>query len=483
MKLTIRLKLFLVFISLLLIFQIFFLIANAYFIDDIFIWGNKRSMLGMYTEFKDQLGKSIDEETLIHEMAFNNGGNIAVIDTDKSVILSTYTRFNSIRLTRILPNISFVISDIMSNAKQDTYFFITSSYVQNQKNLVFIGKLPNNRFFVVEKSMAIVYDNSRIAEKFFIVSGIITLIIGLIAVYFLSASLTRPIIQINEVVQDIANLKFEKKIKVKSKDEIGRLGSSINHISGKLSQVLGELLEANKKLTLDIEHERSMERMRRQFVSSVSHELKTPISMIQGYADGLKFNIAKSPEDVQYYCDVIVDESEKMGQLVKDLLDLSSYESGIFKIKKVDFDISQLIKETVDKYQITFDDKNIELALNLPETCIINADEFRMEQVINNFISNAEKHVNINGNINIRLKEDENSIHLSIFNTGSRIAPSDMDNIWNSFYKVESAKYGASTGTGLGLAIIRAIVELHEGGYGVSNADNGIEFWIEIPKK
>lgn len=483
MKSTIRVKLFLVFISLLLFFQIFFLIANAYFIDDIFIWGNKRSMLAMYTEFKDELSKNVNEEMLIHEMSFDYGGNIAVLDTDKAVIISTYTRFNSGRLTRILPNIEFAISNIMSNAKLDKYFFITPSYMQNQKNLIFIGRLPNNRFFIAEKSMAIVYDNSRIAEKFFIISGIITLFIGLIAVYFLSASLTRPIIQINEVVQDIANLKFDKKIKTKSNDEIGKLGNSINHISGKLSQVLNELTEANNKLKEDIEYERSMEKMRRQFVSSVSHELKTPISMIQGYADGLKFNIAKSPEDVQYYCDVIVDESEKMGQLVKDLLDLSSYESGTFKIKKVNFDFTQLIRETVDRYQITFIDKNIELLLDLPEQCIISADEFRMEQVINNFISNAEKHVNVNGSINIKLQEASNSIRLSVYNTGSRIESSDMENIWNSFYKVESEKYGASIGTGLGLAIIKAIVELHQGSYGVSNVDNGIEFWIEVPKE
>lgn len=479
---SIRFKLFAVFVTLLIIFQLIFLLTNSYFLDDIFVWGNKRIMTKIYSDFKQRTTAETDQEALIHELNNDFDGNIAIIDLELKTITSTYNRFSRIRLQRILPNIQEMLNKAeIRTTDQDVFSFVSPQENVRSKTIVLVGKLPGNKLFIIEKPFGIIYESSLIAERFIIISGLGTLIIGSIIVFFLSGRLAKPISSINKVAMEIANLNFEDKVDIKTNDEIGDLGKSINRISDKLSGTLTELWEANEKLRKDIEKERSMEKMRRRFVSSVSHELKTPISLIQGYADGLKFNIAKSPEDMQYYCNVIIDESEKMSCLIKDLLDLSSYESGTFTITKAHFDFSDLIRDNIEKHRKVISEKNIRLETDISEVCDIYADKLRVEQVISNFLSNAERHVDENGNIKVSLTKHGAAARLSIYNSGSLIAPSEMDNIWTSFYKIDSRESKPNEGTGLGLAIVKAIIELHCGTCGVLNMDDGVEFWIELP--
>lgn len=481
MKRSIRLKLFLIFIGFLLAFQLVLLAVNAYFLDDIFIWGNKRIVTRMYADFKSKLAKGSNPEELIHEMASEFGGNIALLKSDMSVNTSTYSRFSRSRLNRMIPNVAVLGSYFKNNPEKTSVFFIPPYELNTPMIMIFVGTLPEGELLVVEKPLGVIYESSAIAENFIIVSGVGTLIIGFIIVFFLTDRLTKPIVEMDEVAREIAELNFDRRVEVKSEDEVGRLGASINNISDKLNEVLSKLMETNHNLREDIERERMMEKMRRKFVSSVSHELKTPISMIQGYADGLKYNIAKTPEDTQYYCDVIIDESQKMNHLIKDLLDLSSYESGTFTIVKAPFDFSVLILDTVEKYRIALHEKQISLNVEIPEQCIINADKLRVEQIISNFISNAQTHVKTNGLIKVSLEELSDTVCLSVMNSGSNIAEDELENIWTSFYKIQSLKSHANQGTGLGLAIVRAIVELHKGIYGVDNVEDGVRFWIKLP--
>ncbi|MGE5633079.1 MAG: sensor histidine kinase [Caulobacteraceae bacterium] len=478
---SIRVKLFVVFIILLAIFLFIFLMANAYFLDDIFVWGNRSIMQKAYTEFRDKQGKGYDEEELIDRLANEFGGNIVLITKDMKVITSTYSRFNKFRLTRVSSDLVGWINHNMMNVKKGEVFLIWPRGNEQDRLVAFIGRLPNGGYYIAEKSLVGIYDSSRMAERFIIVSGIGTLIIGSIMVFFLSARITKPIIRINDAAKEIANLNFSNRVKISTNDELGILAGSINLIADKLSQSLNELKDSNLKLREDIEQERKLEKMRRKFVSNVSHELKTPISMIQGYADGLKYNIAKNPEDVEYYCDVIIDESEKMSHLIKDLLDLSSYESGTFKITKEPFDIVELTREIAAKYQNVLGSSNKKIEINAPVELMINADRLRIEQIMMNLMSNAVKHVYDEGCIKITVSDLKGKALLSVYNTGSHIDAADIDNIWTSFYKTASGKDKVKDGTGLGLAIVKAITELHGGSYGVENIQDGVNFWVEIP--
>ncbi len=478
---SIRVKLFIILLVLVIAFEAIFLFINSNYLDDIFISSNKKQMYKLYEEFLEKSTTEESVEELISYISQNKGVMLTIIDNGK-VPLSSSFDFGRKKIFRIPRHVQMLINVLEKEKDKDTLFAVSSSDQIQNKAITFIGKLQKDKYLVIEKPLSVVVESSKIAERFTIISGIITLVIGSIIIFFLSGTITKPIIKINDTALAIAKQDFSKKIDYSGDDELGTLADSINLISSELDGALSELKEANSKLREDIEKERKLEKMRRRFVSSVSHELKTPISMIQGYADGLKFNIAKDPDDVNYYCNVIIDESKKMSRLIKDLLDLSSYESGTFTIEKKEFNLSNLVEEVVEKYRNELDKRNINFILEIQENSNIIADKLRIEQVILNFINNAQRHVNDNGNIVVTLKNLDKYIYLSVYNTGDNINKSEIDNIWTSFYKVRSKKSKPNEGTGLGLAIVRAIIELHKGKYGVNNLDDGVEFWVKIPK-
>lgn len=468
MKNSIRYKLFAVFLGLLTIFITIFLISS-FFLDDIFIWENKRIMEDAYEKFDNtSQNRNINEGDLI-ELVESIGGNITILTPELNLKIST---------SRYEDNINFTNIDIIEQIeilKRDEDKKFTSMVTENirgdNKSIFFIGKLKAGGYFIGEKAIKEIQTSTQIARVFLGLASIGTLLIGSVIVYFLSKKLTKPITEITQVAGEISKLNFDKKVNVDSEDEIGLLASSINNISDKLNKVLTELRN-------DIEREKQLEKMRRNFISNVSHELKTPLSMIAGYTEGLKYNIAKEKADKDYYYDVIIDETDKMNLLIEELLELSSYESGNFSIKKENINISDLLNNTIEKYKLKLNERQVKLHLKIKENVYINADKLRIEQVITNFLDNMIKYVEQNGNIKIELEESENNIKLLLYNSGEKIEESEIKNIWESFYKAEKSKKG----TGLGLSIIRAIIELHGGSYGVENKDYGVEFFVTLPK-
>lgn len=479
MKNSIRYKLFGVFLVIITLFIVIFLISS-FFLDDIFIFENKRIMKNAYNRFDTTLqNRNITENDLI-ELVETIGGNITILSSNLNLQITT-SRYeeNDLSNIDILEQIEY-----LRLKKGKNFTSVVSENINNDdKSIFFIGELASGGFFIGQKAIKEIEKSAQIARLFLVIASIGTLLIGTAIVYFLSQKLTKPIMEINNVAGEISKLNFNEKVEVKSDDEIGRLGTSINHISNKLNTVLTELTLANSKLREDIEKEKELEKMRRKFVSNVSHELKTPISMIAGYIEGLKYNIAKTKEDKEYYYDVIIDETDKMNNLINDLLTLSSYESGNFSINKENIDISHLLKNIIDKYKRNIEEKNLNLIIDIPEGLNINADSLRVEQVITNFMNNALKYGEEGGDIKITLEDLEDKIKLSFYNSGDKIDEKELENIWTSFYKADSDKKHINSGTGLGLAIVRAIVELHGGDYGAINKKDGVEFFVALPKQ
>jgi signal transduction histidine kinase len=309
---------------------------------------------------------------------------------------------------------------------------------------------------------------------------LLTFIVGSIVIYFFAKKLIRPILKLNDLAQRMAKLDFSQKYQVESTDEVGQLGDSINSLSTQLHTAISELTEANQKLLEDIEQERRIDGMRREFISSVSHELKTPISLIQGYAEGLKENVNEDEENKNFYCDVIADEAGKMGKLVGELLDLSQIEAGIFKLDKSNFEISRLVAKVMEKYKPIFLEKKINCTLVEEPGLIVFADRFRTEQIIVNYLNNAINHVDDQKSITISIQSFQNKARVSVYNSGRSISPELLDKIWESFYKVDKARTRTYGGTGLGLSIVRAIQEIDNNRYGMLNRDGGVEFWFEL---
>ena len=238
---------------------------------------------------------------------------------------------------------------------------------------------------------------------------------------------------------------------------------------------IAELKSANESLREDIKRKEEIDEMRKSFIANVSHELKTPIALIQGYAEGLNEGMCEDKDSRKYYTDVIIDEANRMNSMVKQLLSLSVLESGNMELQKETFDIYEMVAGLVESTKILAADKNIEFKLEGRSGILINADEFKLEEVVTNYISNAIKHVSDNGKIVIRLIPDKDRVKLEVYNSGSAIPKEDIDHIWDKFYKVDKAHSRDYGGTGIGLAIL----EIHDMPYGVENVDDGVMFWFE----
>jgi len=340
--------------------------------------------------------------------------------------------------------------------------------------------LHNKDVLIIQLPLAAVSESASYASKFMAFTGILSILAGCLWAFVFAKKFTIPLLELSSVAQSISRLDFSRKCSIRSEDEVGKLGESLNNLSEQLNRAISELNQTNQRLIEDVEKERSLDKLRRNFISSVSHELRTPISLILGYAEGLKENVAQDITNKEYYCSVIIDEAEKMTKLVKDLLNLSQIESGYFHLERTDFDISLLLDDILHKYQTALTERNITLEIHKSSSAIVNGDVLRIEQIIVNLLNNAIDHAEIPNIIRINITNANNKLRVGVYNTGKPIPADSLKNVWLSFYKVDTARTRSMGGYGLGLSIVRAIQELHGNSYGVENVDLGVLFWFDI---
>ena len=280
--------------------------------------------------------------------------------------------------------------------------------------------------------------------------------------------------------QEMANLNFEAKYTRGGEDEIGILGRNFNRMSAQLEKTVSELKSANNQLQKDIEQKEKIEDMRNEFLGNVSHELKTPIALIQGYAEGLKEGISDDPESREFYCDVIMDEAGKMNMMVKNLLTLNQLEFGNDEVQFERFDIVKLVKGVIASCEILVQQAEAEVDFIADDSLYVWADEFKTEQVVRNYLTNAIHHVENEKRIEVRVVPEDGKARVSVFNSGKPIPEEDIPKLWDKFYKVDKAHTREYGGNGIGLSIVKAIMESFHQKYGVKNFENGVEFWFEL---
>ena len=269
----------------------------------------------------------------------------------------------------------------------------------------------------------------------------------------------------------------------KIEDEIGTLGNNFNIMSERLEKTVSELKRANNELMKDIEKKEKMEDMRNEFLGNVSHELKTPIALIQGYAEGLKEGVSDDPESREFYCDVIMDEASKMNLMVKNLLTLNQLEFGNDEVIFERFDVSKLIQGVIQSCEILIQQADAKIDFIGESPVYVWADEFKTEQVIRNYLTNAIHHVDNERRIEVRVLSKDDIVRVTVFNSGHPIPQEDLAKLWDKFYKVDKAHTREYGGNGIGLSIVKAIMESFHQKYGVRNFDNGVEFWFELDGK
>ena len=348
------------------------------------------------------------------------------------------------------------------------------------------GTLDNGYSIILRTPIQGIKDNVNISTTLIKYVGGAILIVGIISAFVVSTYITRPIKQLSDIAERMSEMDFDARYEGSDKGEIGLLGKSMNNMSEKLEHNIAELKKANLELKKDIDKKEKLEIMRTDFLSNVSHELKTPIALIQGYAEGLKEGITDDPESMGFYCDVIMDEANKMNTMVKRLLTLNQIEFGNDEPDMERFNINELIASVVDANAIRAGQKNMSIVFdNRNEQNFVWADEYKTEEVLTNYISNALNHCDGKQAIEVRTSKSEDgaTLTVTVYNSGRNIAEEDLERIWEKFYKTDKARTREYGGNGIGLSIVKAIMESMWQEYGVRNVSDGVEFWFTLDCK
>lgn len=486
---SVRVRLFFTLCIVILFLVLCLITINSLVLENFYMYSKTKTIKEVYYKIDQYYAKPSLEynlESELKKIAYKNNFDI-LIKTDTNLILfSTDKDFldnlsRITEMTKVQENLS-KINVIYSDEKMEIRK--TTDNANNLNYILLTGKLVNGYSLYIRIPVAPIEESVRISNEALILIGLLTIIVSSFIASLISRKFTEPILQLNEITDQMANLDFSKKYRITdSDDEINQLGKNINTMSDKLETTIRQLRENNRELEKDIEEKSKIDEMRKQFISDVSHELKTPIALIQGYAEGLVENVNTDEASKKFYAEVILDESNKMDRLVKQLLELMKLEYGKREFHDEKFDLVELIKEVIRKCNVMIEENKIEVLLDKENPIYVCADDFYIDQIVTNYFTNAIKHtekVKDKKQIRIRLEKKEEKIRVFVANTGKQIAGEDLDRIWGRFYKIDSSRNREDGGSGIGLSLVKAIQMNYQNQYGVENIEDGVEFYFDI---
>ena len=488
---SVRIKLFFTICIVITMIILLLVIVNNVVLEKFYLYNKTKTMKQIYkqinTSYNNELPYEKIEENL-RVLSINNNLDI-LIKTDENILMLATDNYK----TDYTDEIEFFSNikqkgEILRKLHQEKMIDINLVKENDTKiNYIIVSAYLDNGYKLYMRTpTADLQESARISNNVLIVIGSAVIIISGIIASFISRKFATPILELNSIAQRMSNLDFSQKYQVNdTDDEMNNLGKSINIMSEKLENTIKQLTVNNSELEKDIERKSKIDEMRKQFISDVSHELKTPIALIQGYAEGLVENVNVDDESREFYANVILDEANKMDRLVKQLLELMKLEYGKRDFNNESFDIVALINEVIKKCNVMVVENNIKVYFDCKNVIMAYADIFYVEQILMNYITNAIRYSKeVNGErkieINIYLDAEKNKIRVSIFNSGDNIEEKELQRIWGRFYKVDSSRNREKGGTGIGLAFVKAIMNNYQNEYGAVNKENGVEFFFEL---
>ncbi len=488
MKHSIRIKLTLIFGALIASTFALYLIINGLFLERYYMKNKEDDLVDSYEYINQSIGTgdriSDDVKSSVYSLCEKNGISLLIIDSDGNEQIRTG---NVMILINRLNNVFFARDDKFTATIDEHSTYVLQKYYnknfENSQYLEIYGFMDNGQRFIMRMAVESIRESIAVFNKFFVIVGVFIILLSLILMFYVAKKFTKPILDLAGISKKMTNLDFGVRYSGGRNDEVGILGNSMNEMSERLESTISELKTANNELQKDIQRKTEIDEMRKEFLSNVSHELKTPIALIQGYAEGLEECVNDDEESRNYYCDVIMDEANKMNRMVKQLLSLNKLEFGENVSEMEHFNISQVIGAIKQSFDLMLDQKKITCKCDIPEDIMVWADEFQIEEVLTNYISNAINHVSGENVISITLKQENDKVHIEVFNTGDNIPEEEIDKVWIKFYKVDKARSREYGGSGIGLSIVKAIMDAHNQKYGVYNSENGVAFWFELDAK
>lgn len=377
-----------------------------------------------------------------------------------------------------------LINEVLTTSKIKSTIF-TNKY-SNYKKIGVVAPMSlqseNDSLVISVSSVQPIMEASSVIRSFYLYLFIGFLIVAIFLSRIYSKLISKPLINLNKVAKRMSLLDFEAKCDITSDDEIGSLANTLNFLSSNLENSLQNLKEKNEQLERDIEKERNLENMRKDFVSSVSHDLRTPLGIISGYAEGLKDGIV-SGKDAEEYLKTIIDEATKMNHLLTNMLEISNLESGNVNLNLESFNIVRLIQGMVKKLTLEFQNRELSVEFNLPEYAYVKGDIVTLERVVQNLLSNTLKYTPSGNTIYISIYEIDSKYLISIENTGVNIPENELENIFAKFYRLDKSRDRTKNSYGLGLATVKRILALHDSEFSISNTEKGVLFKFTLKKQ
>lgn len=426
-----------------------------------------------------------DEFAVTFDNLCSNGNIMALIlQQDGKVLRSSVNDLDALRTE---------FWDVLLHGDKMEVLYSNKQYQLLQKTdtrldseyLVLVGVLENGDMVLMRTAVESIRESAAISNRFLLFAGAAAIVASILVAFFTTRHITKPLQQLTDISKRMVDLDFNAKYETDQSNsyEVEELGNHINRLSENLERTISELKTANVELQDDIEKKIQIDEMRKEFLSNVSHELKTPLALIQGYAEGLQECINDDAESREFYCDVIIDEADKMNRMVKKLLTLNQLEFGNDQVIMERFDMTELIRGVANSTRILMEQKGIRLELENSEEAWVWGDEFKVEEVITNYMSNAINHADGEKLIRVFYTRSEDKLRVCVFNTGQPIPEEDIEKIWVKFYKVDKARTREYGGSGIGLSIVKAIMDSFHQRCGVINHEDGVEFWMELGTK
>ena len=483
---SVRFKLFFTICILIAVIVLCLVMINSIVLESFYLYSKTKTIKDVYNKINNYYNSNGNDNNIQEELkqiAFNNNFDI-FIETDENIIVFStdrdlYSTFDLFTTAK-----QYMDSERVIYSDEDIEIARVNDKKNNISYILLSGRLDNGYNLYISIPAVPIEESVQISNQALILIGLIILLISAFIASYFSKKFTEPIVQLNAITNKMARLDFSQKYKIAdADDEINELGKNINTMSDKLKATIKQLRENNSELEKDIEEKSKIDEMRKQFISDVSHELKTPIALIQGYAEGLIENVNNDEESRNFYAQVILDESNKMDLLVKQLLELMKLEYGKREFNNGNFNIVELINEVIRKCKVMIEERNISIKFDFNKPTMVYADDFYIEQVVTNYFTNAIKHAKeMDGKkeIEIRIENKENKVRVTVFNTGDNIPEEHLEKIWGRFYKEDTSTLDRVFGTGIGLALVKAIMNNYKNDYGVVNKENGVEFYFEL---
>ena len=450
------------------------IIANSLLAEPYYLYRQRQQMMDYFQTINALSDQDYDDTDIFSQIETEGTMDLFLENADGEDIYVSLNFQNDLRVQKQMPGapptaappaLETISVDNVDGNLQFTQV-LESNF--NIENLILTGTLDNGLILEMRISLQYMRASIEVINQILLLIGLVFILISMAIAYMLSISFTKPILAINTAAERMQGLNFDTHCDVTTKDELGQLSANINHMSDALSDTIDTLHVRDEK--------------RRALLNNVSHELKTPLTLMQGYAVALKNNVLKNPEKTDFYAEVIIDETEKMSLLVETLLDIDQLELDKKKMTLRTFEVNAFVKEVFRKFEHLMEADGLDHHLTPCSDIDVVCDPILMERVLKNLLSNAIRYMGEEKKLHISIAPYKSSVRIEIMNSAEHVEDEELEKLWESFYKMDKARTRDHGGHGLGLSIVKAIQQAHHQPYGAKNMTEGICFWFEIAK-